>query len=122
MCFFLFPCHPAGSSSRFCLSEKHKINFGMALLLGLQCIVAIRFIGKDLHILQNSIKYCLLIPSYLAMELIIRATPLMEPNLSRVTELLINMKLADSPIVRNPLMGTVNMSNMAQRAGLLQGN
>ena len=49
------------------------------------------------------------------------ATPLMDPNLSRVTELLMNIIVEEKPVVTAPLMRETNVSNKNHTIGLLEG-
>lgn len=60
---------------------------------------------------------------YLVIDVIITAIPLMEPNLSGVTELLMNKMLAENPTVNSALMRKESETTAAHRMGLLlQGN
>ena len=60
--------------------------------------------------------------TYLATEVIMTATPLMEPDLSNVTELLMNKMLAENPTVNSALMRNENVTNAHHMATLLQCN
>ncbi len=59
---------------------------------------------------------------YLEIAANIVANPLMEPNLSKVTELLTNIMMHENPIENSPLTMKVNVTSTNHRTGLLQGH
>ena len=59
------------------------------------------------------------ISAYLVMEAIIMASPLMEPSLSRVTELLMNMKIAEYPMLKSALMKNDIVTSTNHKTSLL---
>ena len=58
---------------------------------------------------------------YLVMEVIAMAMPLMEPSLSKVTELFTSMKIAENPTVNEALAKKLTIINTTHRGTLLLG-